>query len=503
MDYKTWKATKDNNTSANYERLEKLKKQYGFKVVEENMNSGKSVVSGSCHTPLCENIYRKQFRTMNTTGPYCNGCAGINQRRGLLIDEFPEIANSIISNVDLTKTTSSSALKVDFECSQSCTRCNTKHVWNAMISNRTRGGNGCAICANFMDCPCVNDEIEFCCYKCREIKPLKEKCVSYRLCRSCRRKEFDGNVKKHLYSLFSSTSQIMIKDPRKKGDLTLEYLEQLYETQEGKCYISGIEMNAGTHQNWKMSIERVDESIGYMKNNCVLICVEFQSSYRQWTREKWDEVCSFIRGCLGHVPDETDYLQEYIKNSQIKNYNRNPQKRQINDEGQTKCNTCNKWLDDSFFTKGNRTKCKTCLSKMEKIRNGTINRRFCKLIINSKQCAYKRKGDAKEHTITIDNMYSQYISQNGRCAYTHLPLTMDGFFQVSIERINVRKGYIPSNIFLIIAPLNVGDRSGLKKEDDDRDGFSGWNREKILYAVEQNPRNIIPKLTTLKEFLSV
>ena len=65
------------------------------------------------------------------------------------------------------------------------------------------------------------------------------------------------------------------------------------------------------------------------------------------------------------------------------------------------------------------------------------------------------------------------------------------------------QGYIPSNILLIIIPLNVGDRSGLKNKDDDRKGFSGWNREKILYAVEQNPRNIIPKMTTLKEFLSV
>lgn len=41
MDYKTWKETKDNNNSANYERLETLKKQYGFHVIEESTNSGK------------------------------------------------------------------------------------------------------------------------------------------------------------------------------------------------------------------------------------------------------------------------------------------------------------------------------------------------------------------------------------------------------------------------------------------------------------------------------
>lgn len=501
MDYKTWKATKDNNKSANRERLLVFQKQYEFEVVEENGKSGKAIVSGSCYTPSCENTYRKQFRRIIATGPYCDECAGVNKRRGLLMDEFPDIAHSIVSDVDLTKITCCSSLKVDFECSQSCSRCKKKHVWNTMILNRVKG-SGCSICANFLDCPCVNEEIEFCCYWCREIKPLKEKCVSFRLCKLCRRKELDGDVKRHLKLLFSCTLKIITANPRKNGDLTLEYLEELYEKQEGKCYISGITMNAGTHQNWKMSIERVDENVGYMKTNCVLICAEFQSGNRQWNRENWDSVCSMVRGSLDTtIPDETDFLSKYIEDSKIKSFKK-AEKRQTNDEGQTKCNFCDMWLENTCFTKGNRTRCKKCLSEMEKQRNGTMKRRFCKLIIGSRACSGKRKGDAREHTITIDDLYALYIRQNGRCAYTNIPLTMDGFFQVSVERINVRKGYVEGNIALIIVGLNVGDRSGMKKDDDDRDGFSGWNREKVLQAVDQNPRHIVPKMTTIQDFLS-
>jgi hypothetical protein len=500
MDYKTWKKTKENNNSTNFERLETLKKQYGFEMVEENNGAQKCIIGGVCNTPLCENTYRKQFRCINTTGPYCDKCAGINKRKGLLIDEFPEIANSIISDVDLTKITSCSGLKVKFECSQSCSRCKKKHVWNAMIANRVKG-NGCGLCANFLDCQCVNEEIEFCCYKCRKIKPLNEKCVSYRLCTLCRRKEADGNFKKHLKLLFNCTSKIMITDPRKKGDLTFEYLEQLYEKQEGKCYISGIKMNAGTHQNWKMSIERVDENLGYMNTNCVLICAEFQSGCRQHTKENWDTLCSLVQGNLTDIPDEMEYLIEYVKESKIPK-TKIRQKRQINNNGQTRCNVCHMWLDNNCFTKGNKTNCRKCLAKMDKIRNGTMKRRFSLLIRCSKHSAKKRKGDAKEHTITIDYIYSLYFKQKGRCYYTNIPLTMGGHFQISIERINVKKGYIETNVVLIILGLNVGDHSGMKKKDDDRDGFSGWNREKILWAVEQNPRNIIPKMTTIKEFLS-
>jgi hypothetical protein len=178
MDYKTWKETKDNNTSTSYERLETLKKQYGFEVVEEKMCTEKSIVGGICQSPSCGNNYNKQFRSMNTTGPYCDECAGI-KRRGLLIDEFPEIAKSIVSDIDLSKITSCSALKVNFQCDKSCSRCKQNHIWNTMISNRVNG-NGCAMCANFLNCECVDEAIEFCCYKCREIKPLQEKCVSFK-----------------------------------------------------------------------------------------------------------------------------------------------------------------------------------------------------------------------------------------------------------------------------------------------------------------------------------
>lgn len=252
--------------------MEKLKKQYGFKVVEENGAAYRCIIGGICHTPSCENTYRKQFRHINTSGPYCDECAGItkyrgpHKKRGLLIDEFPEIADSIISNIDLTKITSGTNLRVYFQCPESCSRCKKKHVWNAMLSNRIKGC-GCPICHNSVNCPCINADVEFCCYKCRKVKPFDEKCVSYKLCKSCRNKEYNGyvgDVKRYLKVLYRSTMEYIRRRSRKKGYLTLKYLEELYNKQKGKCYISGIQMNAGTHQNWRISIERLDESIGIM-----------------------------------------------------------------------------------------------------------------------------------------------------------------------------------------------------------------------------------------------
>ena len=73
---------------------------------------------------------------------------------------------------------------------------------------------------------------------------------------------------------------------------------------------------------------------------------------------------------------------------------------------------------------------------------------------------------------------------------------------MSLERKNVRKGYTKDNICLIVLPLNVSDQTAKKSINDECDGCSGWNREKVLLAVEQNPRHIIPKMTTIQEFLS-
>lgn len=70
---------------------------------------------------------------------------------------------------------------------------------------------------------------------------------------------------------------------------------------------------------------------------------------------------------------------------------------------------------------------------------------------------------------------------------------------MSLERKNVRKGYTKDNICLVILELNVSDKTVRKSVEDDREGFSGWNREKVLWAVEQNPRTIIPKTLYVKD----
>lgn len=68
-----------------------------------------------------------------------------------------------------------------------------------------------------------------------------------------------------------------------ESEITIEYLIELWEKQRGRCYYLNIPMN--TCGEWQVSVERIDESKGYTKDNIVLTTLETQNAYAQWSKE--------------------------------------------------------------------------------------------------------------------------------------------------------------------------------------------------------------------------
>ena len=278
-----------------------------------------------------------------------------------------------------------------------------------------------------------------------------------------------------------------------------------YYNQEKRCFISNIPLVIGKFQHWQLSVERVDQKGNYDNSNTTLICLEFQSPHRQWNIELWDEFCSYVKGSMCDLPNEDDYIKSIVQNTRSKkSLRRTSMMVEKNDVGQTKCKTCLQWLSDEDFYKCMLKigYCKKCEQEKQRSYENTLMGRIVKLFNATKSNVKKRKGDASVHDITIKDILTVYLSQKGRCAYSNIPLCFGGIFQMSLERKNVRKGYTKDNICLIVLPLNVSDQTAKKSINDECDGCSGWNREKVLLAVEQNPRHIIPKMTTIQEFLS-
>ena len=74
-----------------------------------------------------------------------------------------------------------------------------------------------------------------------------------------------------------------------------------------------------------------------------------------------------------------------------------------------------------------------------------------------------------------------YNKQRGLCAYSDIPLQFGNYLEknwtCSLERIDVKKGYIKGNVCLICLEFNTPDYKNIYKYQEE--GSSGWNKEKF------------------------
>jgi hypothetical protein len=113
------------------------------------------------------------------------------------------------------------------------------------------------------------------------VKRTRRSTSSGQRCRPCERdatKTYRETLNGFLQSLvgMSRGRTKRIKTEAKKGTavhaITKEDLVEIYKKQDGKCYYSSIPMKNSHHSSWMLSIERLNEAVGYTKENTVLCC---------------------------------------------------------------------------------------------------------------------------------------------------------------------------------------------------------------------------------------
>lgn len=123
------------------------------------------------------------------------------------------------------------------------------------------------------------------CRTCNNIFPYTEEFFRTRsMCKECAKTKRKGKYQSNITNL--TLEKLLILRNRtcygracKKGlefNLTPEYLMELYHNQKGMCYYSGIKMEIaikGTTNNYNtLSVDRIDSTKGYVKENVVLCC---------------------------------------------------------------------------------------------------------------------------------------------------------------------------------------------------------------------------------------
>jgi len=396
-----------------------------------------------------------------------------------------------------------------FKCSNnSCPKCGKTHEYferKPQKLNLEDYSNPCNICCHPNNCDCMENDPGFICTTCKKYFPDKKLVAhSCQICISCRYhyNDNDGNaLNDHICHLLSRAKRGKndkhLKGKKRKNfqksDLNYEKIYFKYNRplsyfnkQINLCLISKIPLSYIKYTNWRMSIERLDEDKGYLFDNTALICLEFQCARRQWTVSKWNKFCQEYNQNRKVDIEKLKNEIEITKKKPSQKGKRMTSKNKVyvnEDKNEMKCNACKKIknMKEDFSKSGRKSyKCKSCVSE-HNTRDRNLRERLILILNTAKSNAKKNK--RKKFSLILEELFEIYLEQKGLCYVSFRKLQFNGDYQMSLERKNQKLGYTKDNCCLICLEFNVGEWDILNKSNNTTEKTSGWNKEKIKYAV--------------------
>ncbi|KAI9091817.1 hypothetical protein DFS34DRAFT_653276 [Phlyctochytrium arcticum] len=191
--------------------------------------------------------------------------------------------------------------------------------------------------------------------------------------------------------------------------------------------VTGIAMSHAPAIDWRASPERLDESLGYIAGNCVLIISELNTS-AQWSHPKITHMVKALLSVVNGATAHDENVQQLPK-SALHRFLRT-------------------LLKDAKWN----------ISKKAAFRNLTCD-------------------------LTVDELTDIFVAQNGRCFYSGMPLNIGMGSHLSwagsVERLDVFRGYTKSNCALICREFQACDRSSIIVYSNG--GGTFWTPEKLRH----------------------
>ncbi len=91
--------------------------------------------------------------------------------------------------------------------------------------------------------------------------------------------------------------------------ITIEYINDLLEKQNFKCALSGIDIWLKSNQNWTASLDRIDSSKGYTKDNVQWVHKDINKIKSDFSDIYFIELCSKVTECQKNKPNNVDMNQ--------------------------------------------------------------------------------------------------------------------------------------------------------------------------------------------------
>ena len=261
-----------------------------------------------------------------------------------------------------------------------------------------------------------------------------------------------GNVTKLLSSANWNGKRRDLECSLRRQDV----LDMLLE-QEGRCAYSGIAMELLVpFSHWRMSLERKNNSDGYMKDNCVLVAAEFNSAdFSKSKGVRAHEVQGSAQWSPGKVAAVSNLGAASVSLSQLE------------------ADVDRAWsLPQIPFTEN------YCY-----LYHRTLRGKAKSLASSAKRRATKRNEQCE---IEFGDILRMLLEQGGRCFFSGVPLQYDQVhvdWVMSLERLDNRRGYVQENCVLIAAEFNTTDLS--KKATCEVQGSPQWSRAKAMHVWGQ------------------
>ena len=285
-------------------------------------------------------------------------------------------------------------------------------------------------------------------------------------------------------------------------NLDVDFILDQILRQQGRCAYSGVKMEMLLpHSDWRMSLERLDNSLGYVQENCVLIAAEFntpgtiskwvalneKSGSSQWSQEKVEKL-PFERS----LNVDLQNLNKQIKAARLPNQRlliadlRKPLEEKPS-TGQhlqwprcgcfnhPNCDALNQTRTGGlqYYRKERRLSYRIAYRM-------TLRGHIVDLLANARS-RHRRGKWFGDFELELDAVLDMLWSQQGRCFYSDVPLRFAQFnvdWMMSLERLNNDKTYTMENTVLVALEFNTSDHSK-NKASSRVFGTAQWSRGKV------------------------
>ena len=278
-------------------------------------------------------------------------------------------------------------------------------------------------------------------------------------CKSCERNRqmrYDGTLRGTLVRLAARSKWRSVK----KGighHLDLHDLFDMLLEQEGRCAYSGVALEI-LHPcaHWRISLERRHNSEGYVRDNCVFVANEFNSS--DFSRHRGVREQD-VRGTAQWSAQKVAFVSSL---------------------GGLRVDVQRLHADVSLALEPPRLSYARGPQQYRHAYHRTLRGRAMRLASNAR-FRTARVGHVCE--VRYDDILQMLLAQHGRCFYSGVPMRYDQphvDWQMSLERLDNSLGYTKNNCVLIALEFNTSDHS--KHAVREVRGSSQWSRAKVMHV---------------------